>query len=104
MTALRIGFVGRLPRCDNGRSPHSNANLLPMLPNRPSVLDDEIANEIAANFMQRDGVVCPAYAVEEAPVDHHCQICPNCSHRLTGHKCKLVCTRCGYYLSCAEYY
>ena len=45
-----------------------------------------------------------ACAVEEAPVDHHCQICPTCSHRLTGHRCKLVCTYCGYYLSCADYY
>jgi hypothetical protein len=66
-----------------------------MLPNRPHVFDDEIA----ANFPQRE--VCSA---GEAPVDHHCQICPTCSHRLTGHKCKLVCTHCGYYLSCADYY
>jgi hypothetical protein len=37
-------------------------------------------------------------------IDHHCQICPTCSHRLTGHHCKLICTNCGYYLSCADYY
>jgi hypothetical protein len=40
----------------------------------------------------------------EAPIDHHCQVCPNCSHRLTSHRCKLVCTHCGYYMSCADYY
>jgi hypothetical protein len=37
-------------------------------------------------------------------IDHHCQVCPTCSHRLTGHQCKLICTNCGYYLSCADYY
>jgi hypothetical protein len=37
-------------------------------------------------------------------IDHHCQVCPTCSHRLTGHHCKLVCIHCGYYMSCADYY
>jgi hypothetical protein len=30
--------------------------------------------------------------------------CPVCSMRLEQHKCKLICTRCGYYMSCADYY
>jgi hypothetical protein len=30
--------------------------------------------------------------------------CPVCSTRLTGRKCKLVCEKCGYYMSCADYY
>ncbi len=30
--------------------------------------------------------------------------CPLCSMRLTELKCKLVCQRCGYYMSCADYY
>jgi hypothetical protein len=30
--------------------------------------------------------------------------CPRCSSRLTQQKCKLVCDRCGYYMSCADYY
>jgi hypothetical protein len=45
-----------------------------------------------------------ATRAEAAPIDHHCQVCPTCSHRLTGHHCKLVCTNCGYYMSCADYY
>ena len=30
--------------------------------------------------------------------------CPVCSSRLTEQKCKLLCERCGYYMSCADYY
>jgi hypothetical protein len=30
--------------------------------------------------------------------------CPVCSTRLAERKCKLFCERCGYYMSCADYY
>jgi hypothetical protein len=30
--------------------------------------------------------------------------CPVCSTRLTPRKCKLLCEKCGYYMSCADYY
>jgi len=30
--------------------------------------------------------------------------CPVCSQRLASQKCKLLCERCGYYMSCADYY
>jgi hypothetical protein len=30
--------------------------------------------------------------------------CPVCSTRLGQLKCKLVCGKCGYYMSCADYY
>jgi hypothetical protein len=30
--------------------------------------------------------------------------CPRCNSRLTPQKCKLLCERCGYYMSCADYY
>jgi hypothetical protein len=30
--------------------------------------------------------------------------CPVCSTRLTGRSCKLLCEKCGYYMSCADYY
>jgi ribosomal protein S27AE len=68
-----------------------------MLPQRPRALDPDFACE----FSHRE-----AAASESAPaaVEHHSQFCPTCSHRLTGHHCKLVCTQCGYYLSCADYY
>jgi len=74
-----------------------------MFPQRPRALDPDFVQEIlhdsAASVPQdeapRDG---------EPAVDHHCQICPTCGHRLSGHHCKLVCTQCGYYMSCADYY
>jgi hypothetical protein len=30
--------------------------------------------------------------------------CPVCSERLAQSRCKLVCTKCGYFMSCADYY
>jgi hypothetical protein len=67
-----------------------------MLPQLPAAFDPAFAAE---NSSALDA--CPA---NPEAVDHHCQICPTCGHRLTGHRCKLVCTHCGYYLSCADYY
>jgi hypothetical protein len=30
--------------------------------------------------------------------------CPVCSRRLESRRCKLICSICGYYMSCADYY
>jgi hypothetical protein len=74
-----------------------HGNLSCMLPQRPSALDPDFDPDFKANFSH--GGLSGAKAAE-----HHCQVCPTCSHQLTGHHCKLVCTQCGYYLSCADYY
>jgi hypothetical protein len=43
---------------------------------------------------------------ESAPqqTDEPMLFCPVCSLKLTQRKCKLFCERCGYYMSCADYY
>lgn len=30
--------------------------------------------------------------------------CPVCSERLAQSRCKLICEKCGYFMSCADYY
>jgi hypothetical protein len=71
-----------------------------MLPHAPGVLKSGTIDD----FSQLPSACALDSAITEAPIDHHCQVCPTCSHRLTSHRCKLVCTHCGYYLSCADYY
>jgi ribosomal protein S27AE len=88
----------KIPR---GRLPSFHANLSGMLPERPRALNSNFDAGSAPDISQ-SGAACPAD--EERPVEHHCQVCPTCGQRLTGHRCKLVCTQCGYYLSCADYY
>jgi ribosomal protein S27AE len=66
-----------------------------MLPERPQALDPDFA--VGISHGEAAGLAAPQ-------VDHHSRICPNCGQQLTGHRCKLVCMQCGYYLSCADYY
>jgi hypothetical protein len=55
-----------------------------------------------ADFSHGEAADCLSESA--APIEHHCQVCPTCGHRLGGHRCKLVCAHCGYYMSCADYY
>jgi hypothetical protein len=41
--------------------------------------------------------------VESHPAEQPISFCPVCSERLEPKRCKLVCSKCGYYLSCSDY-
>jgi len=77
-----------------------HGNLSSMLPRRPTAFDPEFT----VDFSHREPAAAASNQPADPKIDHHCQICPTCGHALTGHHCKLVCTQCGYYLSCADYY
>lgn len=70
---------------------------------RSQIRNDNFDGGLAAPAAGRSGGFAPNMDAE-TPIEHHCQICPTCGSRLFGHRCKLVCARCGYYLSCADYY
>jgi hypothetical protein len=72
-----------------------------MLPQAPGIVNSDLDPASLAEISQ-SGALGVTGAAQK--VDHHCQVCPTCSHRLTGHRCKLVCAHCGYYMSCADYY
>jgi hypothetical protein len=48
----------------------------------------------------------PAEPAIPPPVldDQPMLFCPVCQMKLESRKCKLFCARCGYYMSCADYY
>jgi len=31
------------------------------------------------------------------------RVCPRCGQTMREHQCKLVCARCGYFLSCSDF-
>lgn len=41
---------------------------------------------------------------QQGAAEHPLSFCPVCSERLEPARCKLVCRKCGYYLSCSDYY
>ncbi|HEY1182931.1 MAG TPA: hypothetical protein VGE89_02025 [Bryobacteraceae bacterium] len=53
-----------------------------------------------AESIPQDSSTIPPQRDEHEPMLY----CPVCSTRLTARKCKLLCEKCGYYMSCADYY
>jgi hypothetical protein len=40
------------------------------------------------------------YALSSLHIDY----CPACSEKLVGQHCKMLCPRCGFFLSCSDFY
>jgi hypothetical protein len=47
-----------------------------------------------------DELLYPAREAGEQPMLY----CPVCSERLAESGCKLICKKCGYFMSCSDYY
>jgi len=108
--SLADAFDCRCFECAAGklqhRPPQFHANLSGMLPELPHALKSDLAADGPEEISQSGaaGYGPGATPPDTPPVEHHSQVCPTCGHRLTGHRCKLICAHCGYYLSCADYY
>lgn len=46
----------------------------------------------------------PEAASAEPDPEALVRTCPNCSASLIESRCKLLCPRCHYYMSCSDYY
>jgi hypothetical protein len=55
----------------------------------------------------RDETALPATQEDPPPTtdpEAVVRTCPNCGSRLQESRCKLLCPRCHYYMSCSDYY
>ncbi|MGA2424484.1 MAG: hypothetical protein ABSG07_10800 [Terriglobales bacterium] len=50
------------------------------------------------------GKVESATGAPANPKQDASSICPNCSTELRVHRCKVICKKCGFYLSCSDFY
>jgi hypothetical protein len=59
--------------------------------------------ESAGNAQAKPEPVADAYR-EVQNLENPSGFCPRCSARLEPRSCKLICSSCGYYMSCSDFY
>jgi hypothetical protein len=59
-----------------------------------------VVERVPSETELRDGAMETAVPDPEELI----RTCPNCSARLVESRCKLLCPRCHYYMSCSDYY
>jgi hypothetical protein len=51
-----------------------------------------------------EGSALHAVAVPTKEPEQDASYCPCCSKQLEPRQCKMICTSCGYYMSCSDFY
>jgi hypothetical protein len=77
--------------------------------NRPAVEStskQQLAPAVAAPARAAVQNVALSLSGSQAPACYEdvSRYCPVCSQRLESRRCQLICSVCGYYMSCADYY
>jgi len=65
-------------------------------------VDRAAANTVIMNGKAANALVAKPEIAK--PGSDASMFCPNCSTELHGHRCKVVCKKCGFYLSCSDFY
>lgn len=62
-------------------------------------LDSAVNSSATAPGAMKTATAIPAELKQDVS-----SICPNCSTELRVHRCRVVCKKCGFYLSCSDFY